>query len=140
MTIFNQVSMIGTLTHTLEKKTHNGRSFVSFQMALNKKWTDRQTGEERNHASFIPVTAWGKVADQVCVSFDKGFLILVFGELRSNSWESEKGERRSRIFIQASHVTEWMIPPGIESQEHSGVENNFSGIDPIHIDPADIPF
>lgn len=141
MTIFNQVSMIGTITHELEKKTHNGRSYVSFQMALNKKWIDKKSGEERSHASFIPVIAWGKIADHVCDQFTKGSFVFVSGELRSNSWETEKGERRSRTFVQASHAVAWATHGTQEEEEPTTDKTDpFADIDPINIDPDDIPF
>jgi len=140
MTIFNQVTMIGTTTHELEKKEHNGRSFVSFQMALNKKWTDKQSGEQRSHASFIPVTAWGKTAEHICDISSKGSYLFVSGELRSSSWETEKGERRTRIFVQASHASTWKPGDMTEKPTEEQSKNTFADIDPDIIDPSGIPF
>ncbi len=64
MSTHNHVFLVGNITHELENKVFNGRSFVSFQIAVQNIWKDKE-GQTKSSTSFIGVTAWGKKADEM---------------------------------------------------------------------------
>jgi len=103
MTQINSIIIQGNLTHEPEIKTLNGRSFCSFQIASTRSWAG-EDGEEKSHTDFLPVTAWGKIADSITdQEISKGSLIAVEGNLRSSRYEKD-GEQRSRVFVSARSI------------------------------------
>ena len=65
---------------------------------------------------------------------------MVSGEMRSSSWETEKGEKRSRTFVQARHVADWSNAGADEAPEETPWPTALDKIVSDIIDPDDIPF
>jgi single-strand DNA-binding protein len=60
-------------------------------------WKDGET-------SFFQVTAWRTLAENVAESLTKGARVMVQGRLQQRSWETDAGERRSVVEVQAEEV------------------------------------
>ena len=54
--------------------------------------------------SFIGVTCWRKLAENVAQYMEKGRQIGVSGEIVQDRWENDNGEKRSKIKIQARNI------------------------------------
>ncbi len=54
--------------------------------------------------SFFDVTAWQQLAENVAESVQKGTRVIVTGRLDQRSWETQDGEKRSKIEIVADEV------------------------------------
>jgi single-strand DNA-binding protein len=100
----NQVTIIGNLTDDPELRfTPNGAAVAGFRVAVTPRvrqgdqWTDGET-------SFFRVNAWRQLAENVTESCGKGARVMVVGRLRSRSWETPEGERRSVVEIEADEV------------------------------------
>lgn len=125
MSIDNSVTLIGNVTRDPELKfTNGGASVIEFGLAYNRKWTDRNTQEEREEVSFFDVTAWAGLADNIGNSINKGDRVVVLGRLKQDSWEDkETGKTRSKVVIIADEVSpslRWATIPTLVKNERSG--------------------
>ena len=84
----NKVILMGRLTaDPVLRQTQSGTTSCSFRLAINRRFTNKQTGERE--ADFISCTAWSQTAEFVNRYFKKGSMICVEGELRSNSYQDK---------------------------------------------------
>ena len=101
MAFDNTVTVVGNVTRDPELRfTPNGAAVTSFGLAWNRKG---QNDEEI--VSFFDVTCWSGLAENVAESISKGDRVVVYGRLDQRSWESQEGERRSKVEIVADDVS-----------------------------------
>ncbi|GAB6075547.1 single-stranded DNA-binding protein [Desulfurobacterium crinifex] len=104
MANLNRVFLIGRLVADPQlSHTNSGTPFTRFRIAVNNPYRDRN-GNWQDETLFIDVVLWGDAADRAVSRFNKGTRVLVEGKLRQSSWETEEGERRSRIEVRADRV------------------------------------
>ena len=104
MANLNRVFLIGRLVADPQlSHTNSGTPFTRFRIAVNNPYRDRN-GNWQDETLFIDVVLWGDAADRAVSRFNKGTRVLVEGRLRQSSWETEEGERRSRIEVRADRV------------------------------------
>jgi single-strand DNA-binding protein len=95
---------ISNLTRDPELRfTPAGRANASFGVAVNNDWTD-SAGERHESVDFFDVVVWGKLAENAAQSLSKGQEVLISGRLAFRSWETDEGDRRSKVEITATHV------------------------------------
>jgi len=100
----NKVFLIGRLVADPQlQHTANGTPFTRFRIAVNRPYRDKN-GNWQEDTLFIDVVVWGEAADRAVSRFNKGTRILVEGSLRQSTWETESGEKRSRIEVRAERV------------------------------------
>jgi single-strand DNA-binding protein len=101
----NSVSIVGNLTREPELRfTPSGQATATFGMAVNRTWTDRQSQERRESTSFFDVVCWGTLAENAATSLTRGTRVVVTGRLDQRSWETQDGERRSKVEITAEEI------------------------------------
>ena len=102
----NQVVIVGNLTRDPELRyTPNGAALVKFGVAVSRRVRDDATGQWKDaDTSFFDVTAWRSLAENVAETLAQGNRVVVVGRLRTNTWETPEGERRSKIEIEAEEV------------------------------------
>jgi single-strand DNA-binding protein len=104
-TNLNSITVVGNITRDPEMRfTPSGVSKVTFGVACNRSWQNRQTNEWEEQTSFFNVVCWRELADNVGASLKKGTRVVVTGRLEQRSWETEQGEKRSVIEIVADEV------------------------------------
>ena len=100
MASYNKVILMGNLTRDPEMKyLPSGTAVANFGIAMNERYTDRQTGEQKEVACFVDVEAWDRQAEVVNEYFSKGSPIFLEGSLKFDSWETPEGEKRSRLKV-----------------------------------------
>lgn len=100
MASYNRVILMGNLTRDPEVKfLPSGTSVANFGLAMNERYTDRETGEQKDNTCFVDVEAWGRQAEVIGEHFTKGRPILVEGSLKYDSWEAEDGTKRNRLKV-----------------------------------------
>ena len=100
----NNVTIAGNLTRDPELRfTPAGRANASFGVAVNSDWTD-SAGERHESVDFFDIVVWGKLAENAAQSLSKGQEVLISGRLAFRSWETDEGDRRSKVEITATHV------------------------------------
>ena len=101
----NHVSITGNITRDPELRfTPTGQAITNFGVAVNRRWQNRQTNEWEESTSFFDVVAWGTMGENVAQSLTRGSRVVVTGRLDQRSWESQDGERRSKVEIVADEV------------------------------------
>jgi single-strand DNA-binding protein len=105
MTGVNAVVLLGHLTRDPElRSTPNGAAVAQFGLGVNRRWRDPQ-GALQESACFVEIVAWGRQAETVAAHLTKGRAVVVEGRLELDRWETEAGERRSRLKVVAQRVT-----------------------------------
>src|SRR5919202_5337190 len=101
----NSVTLVGNVTRDPELRfTPSGQPTATFGLAVNGIWNDRQTNERREAVSFFDIVCWREMAENASESLQKGARVLVTGRLEQRSWETQEGERRSKIEVIADEV------------------------------------
>ncbi len=101
----NTVTVVGNVTRDPELRfTPSGMAIASFGLAVNRVWNDRQTNERKEQVSFFDVKCWAQLGENVTASVFKGNRVIVSGRLEQQSWETEDGQKRSKVEIVADEV------------------------------------
>ena len=100
----NQVTLSGNLTDDPELRfTPNGVAVANFRLAVDQRVWDTG-GWKDGESSFFRVSVWRDQAEHVSRSLHKGARCVVVGRLRSRSWETPEGQRRSAVEVDAEEV------------------------------------
>ena len=100
----NTITVVGNLTRDPELRyTPTGQAVVKFGIAVNRFYVNRN-GEKIEQTDFFTVNAWRSVAVNVAESLTTGARVLVTGRLQSRNWETEDGQKRSAVEIEAEEV------------------------------------
>lgn len=101
----NVVSVLGNMTKEAElRQTPNGDHVANFSVATNRRWQDRDSGEQKEETEFHNVVAWGALAQEIAEKIQKGQRTYVQGRLQTRSWETPDGEKRYTTEIVAEKV------------------------------------
>lgn len=122
----NNVTIVGNVTRDPELRfTPTGQAVASFGVAVNRRWQNRQTNEWEEATSFFDVTCWQQMAENVCESVQKGTRVIVTGRLDQRSWETDNGERRSKIEVVADEVApslRWATASVVKNERRDGFD------------------
>ena len=101
----NEVRLIGRLTRDPELRAiPNGQQVAQLGLATSRKYKG-QDGVMHEETTFVDITCWGKLADNVARYVKKGRLIFVGGRLKFDSWDDKtSGQKRSKLSIVAENV------------------------------------
>ena len=143
----NKVFVAGRLTADPElRTTPGGAHVISFSVATNRVWTDKNGGR-REETEFHNVVAWGRQAEVVSQFLKKGGLILVEGRLQTRSWEGKDGQTRRTTEVVAERVQlgpkTGSTTPAAKSEgvdEAKKEEMPVIDLDSENINPEDLPF
>ncbi|HYT24854.1 MAG TPA: single-stranded DNA-binding protein [Actinomycetota bacterium] len=100
----NQVTLVGNLTDDPElRSTPTGLPVANFRLAVSQRLWDAD-GWKDGEPSFFRVNVWRDQAEHVNRSLRKGARCVVVGRLKSRSWETPEGQRRSVVEVEADEV------------------------------------
>ncbi len=100
MASLNKVLLIGNLTRDPEvRMLPSGRSVCKFGLAMNRNFKDAE-GNRREETTFVDVESFGPRGEALARFFTKGKPIFVEGRLKLDQWESQTGEKRSRLLVE----------------------------------------
>lgn len=101
----NTTVLVGNVTRDPELRyTPSGAAVATFGLAVNRRWQNRQTQEWEEQVSFFDVKCWAQMAENVVESVVKGTRAVVVGRLEQRSWETDGGEKRSKVEVVADEV------------------------------------
>ncbi len=104
MASLNRVVLIGNLTRDPEmRSTPSGASVSNFGLAVNRRWTNRQ-GERVDQVDYFNIVVWAKLAELCTDYLSKGSPVAVEGRVQSRSWETDDGQKRSKVDVVAENV------------------------------------
>jgi single-strand DNA-binding protein len=101
----NSVTLVGNVTRDPELRfTPSGQAIASFGLAVNRVWNDRQSNERKEAVSFFDIVCWAGMAENASESLSKGARVMVTGRLEQRSWETQEGEKRSKVEVVADEI------------------------------------
>lgn len=101
----NQVTIVGNLTDDPELRyTPNGAAVVKFRVAVNRRFKDEAGNWKDGETSYFSVNAWRSLGENIAESLTRGTRVVVTGRLQMRSWETQDGDKRSVIEIEADEV------------------------------------
>ena len=104
MAFDNTVTVTGNVTRDPELRyTSGGASVTGFGLAWNRRF--QRNGEQVEETSFFDITCWGQLGENVAESVTKGMRVVVNGRLDQRSWETQEGDKRSKVEIIADEVS-----------------------------------
>ena len=100
------ITLVGNLTADPELRfTPSGAAVANFTVASTPRTFDRQTNEWRDgDAMFLSCAVWRQAAENVAESLQKGMRVIVQGRLKSRSYETRDGEKRTVFEIDVDEI------------------------------------
>lgn len=100
----NTTKLIGRLAQNPEiRYTKTGKAVASFTLAVGREYA--KTGDQQQQATdFIPIVAWGNLAQMCETSLKKGSRVFVEGRLQVRTYETADGQKRRVAEIVASFI------------------------------------
>ena len=134
MANYNRVILMGNLTRDPELRyTPNGSAVASFGIAVNRRY--KVDNEKREETSFFDIVFFGKPAEIIAEYMKKGRPLLVEGRLQQRRWETDEGQKRSKVEI----VGENFQFMGGRDQDNTRPAASGGTDDPPEFDDSDIP-
>lgn len=101
----NVVILLGRVTMDPDLRyTPKGSAVLSFRIAVNRRYKDKTTDEWKEDTSFFNVNVWGQTAERLSETMKKGSAVLVEGQLKSRTWETQSGEKRYAVDVWAART------------------------------------
>ena len=100
------ITLVGNLTADPELRfTPSGAAVANFTVASTPRTFDRQSNEWRDgDAMFLNCAVWRQAAENVAESLQKGMRVIVSGRLKSRSYETREGEKRTVFEIDVDEI------------------------------------
>jgi single-strand DNA-binding protein len=100
------ITLVGNLTADPELRfTPSGAAVANFTVASTPRQFDRQTNEWKDgDAMFLNCAVWRQAAENVAESLQKGMRVIVQGRLKSRSYETREGERRTVFEVDVDEI------------------------------------
>lgn len=113
--MINRTVLVGRLTRDPELKyTNSGRAVASFNIAVNRQFTNSQGERE---ADFINCVIWNKTAENFCNFIRKGSLVGIDGRIQTRSYENQQG---TRIFVTEVVAENFSLLESKNSNQNNG--------------------
>ena len=101
----NKVILVGTLGRDPETKTfQNGGSLTQFSIATSESWTDKNTGERKEHTEWHRIVASNRLGEIAQQYLKKGSKVYIEGKLKTRQWTDQNGQERYTTEISASEL------------------------------------
>lgn len=128
----NRVAISGNLTRDPELRvTGGGMQVLSLGVAVNDRRKNPQTGEWEDVPNFVDCTMFGTRAEAVSRYLSKGTKVAIEGKLRYSSWETNEGQRRSKLEVIVDEI-EFM------SRRDGQAAPAVAAAAPVHAEPLDV--
>ena len=100
------ITLVGNLTADPELRfTPSGAAVANFTVASTPRTFDRNTNEWRDgDAMFLNCAVWRQAAENVAESLQKGMRVIVQGRLKSRSYETREGEKRTVFEVDVDEI------------------------------------
>jgi single-strand DNA-binding protein len=100
------ITVIGNLTNDPELRfTPGGDAVANFTVASTPRTFDAKSKEWKDGESlFLRASVWREAAENVAESLTKGMRVIVSGRLKSRSYETKEGEKRTVIELEVDEI------------------------------------
>jgi len=117
----NKVILGGRIASEIElKTTPSGVSVLSFAIAVNRQFKNKETGETT--ADFIDCVAWRQQAEFISRFFRKGSSICIIGNLQKRKWQDQNGQNRysTEVIVDEASFVDSKSDGPVASQQSQG--------------------
>ena len=140
--MYQKIILVGNLGGDPEMRyLPDGRAVTNFSLATNRKWSDRQSGEQREETIWWRVSVFDKQAETVNQYLSKGRQVLVEGRMRPDPntggpriWTRQDGTSGASYEITAFNVR------FMSGRQEGGAASYPSAPDAAEVDADGIPF
>jgi len=84
--------------------TQSGVAVCDFSVAVSRRWTDRNSNEQREETTWFRVSAWRQLAETVNQYVHKGMQIMVAGEVDVSAYMGQDGTPRATLELTARDI------------------------------------
>jgi single-strand DNA-binding protein len=100
------ITIIGNLTNDPELRfTPSGAAVANFTVASTPRTFDRQSNEWKDGETlFMRCSVWREAAENVAESLTRGTRVIVSGRLRSRTYDTKEGEKRTVVELDVDEI------------------------------------
>jgi len=100
------ITIVGNVTGDPELRfTPSGAAVANFTVASTPRAFDRQSNEWKDGETlFMRCSVWRDAAENVAESIQRGARVIVTGRLKSRSYETKEGEKRTVLEMEVDEV------------------------------------
>ncbi len=100
------ITVIGNLTSDPELRfTPSGAPVANFTLASTPRTFDKNSNEWKDGETlFLRSSVWREAAENVAESLTKGMRVIAEGRLKSRSYETKEGEKRTVIEFEIDEI------------------------------------
>ena len=135
----NRYQIIGNLGNDATVRTlDSGTNAISFNVAVTKKWTDKQ-GQKQESTTWVSCTQW-KLKDQstaVAQYLKKGTRVLVEGEPSARSYTDNSGAAKASLDMRVDNIE---LLSQANTNGAAPVTNQAQPVQAVPMDNQDLPF
>jgi len=84
--------------------TPDGTAVCNFSVAVSRRWTDKNTNEQREKTTWFKVTCWRQLAEIAHQYVTKGKQVLITGEVDASAYLGQDGQPRASLEITAREL------------------------------------
>ena len=126
------ITVIGNLTDDPELRfTPSGAAVANFTVASTPRSFNRQTNAwEDGETLFLRCSIWRQAAENVAESLTRGTRVVVQGRLKSRSYETREGEKRTVMELEVEEIgpsLTWATAKVTRASRSGGQGGGFSG-------------
>lgn len=100
------LTVIGNLVQDAELRfTPSGSAVANFTIASTPRTFDRNSNEWKDGETlFLRASVWKEAAENVAESLTKGMRVIASGRLKSRSYDTKEGEKRTVIEFEVDEI------------------------------------
>ncbi|WP_323959821.1 single-stranded DNA-binding protein [Arthrobacter sp. JZ12] len=100
------ITVVGNLTGDPELRfTPSGSAVANFTIASTPRTFDRQSNEWKDGETlFLRASVWREAAENVAETLTKGTRVVAQGRLKSRSYETKEGEKRTVMELEVDEI------------------------------------
>src|SRR5436190_8978191 len=125
------ITIVGNLVDDPDLRfTPSGAAVANFRIASTPRTFDRQANEWKDGETlFLSCAVWRQAAENVAESLQRGMRVIVAGRLKSRSYETREGEKRTVFEIDVDEVGPSLrsATAKVTRASRSGGEGRYSG-------------
>jgi single-strand DNA-binding protein len=125
------LTVIGNLVSDPELRfTPSGSAVANFTIASTPKTFDKNSNEWKDGETlFLRASIWREAAENVAESLTKGMRVIVSGRLKSRSYETKEGEKRTVTELDVDEIGPSLkyATAKVNRTQRSGGQGGFGG-------------
>ncbi len=125
------ITVVGNLTADPELRfTPSGSAVANFTIASTPRTFDRQSNEWKDGETlFLRASIWRDAAENVAETLTKGTRVIAQGRLRTRSYETKEGEKRTSMELDVDEIGPSLryASASVKRTQRSAGGGNFNG-------------